>query len=165
MSQGKILVAEQGGDYLLKFNGDLRVTLCGSLNRYLETIFASDEVGSVVVDLLDTEGLDSTTLGLLAKLALHCQRRYAIEPQLFCADPGLLRLLECMSLDELFAVHSKLPDSDQPLTELAAVDAPVDELRQQVLDAHRTLVELNPDKHGEFTDLIAALEREQAEAN
>lgn len=165
MSQGKILVAEQHGDYLLKFAGDLRVTLCGSLNRYLETIFASDEVSSVVVDLLDTEGLDSTTLGLLAKLALHCQRHYQLEPQLFCADPGLLRLLECMSLDELFAVYSELPESGEPLTELAAVDAPVDELRQQVIDAHRTLVELNPDKHGEFTDLIAALEHEQAQVN
>ena len=165
MSQGKILVAEQNGDYLLKFCGDLRVTLCGSLNRYLETIFASEEVNSVVVDLLETEGLDSTTLGLMAKLAMHCQRHYQVQAQLFCTDPGLLRLLECMSLDELYAVYTDTPQRSELLEPLAAVVAPEDELRQQVLDAHRTLVELNPDKQDEFTDLIAALESEQAAAH
>ncbi len=165
MSQGQILVAQQSGDFLLKFCGDLRVTLCGSLNRYLETIFASSKVNSVVVDLLEAKGLDSTTLGLLAKLALHCQRHYQLQPQLFCTDPGLLRLLECMSLDELFVVYRQTPEQRPALTELEVVSAPVDEMRQQVLDAHRTLVALNPDSGSEFTDLIAALESEQAALN
>ena len=41
MSLGKILVSDNQGNYLLKFLGDVRVTLCGSLNRHMETIFGN----------------------------------------------------------------------------------------------------------------------------
>ena len=71
MSAGKILVSDNQGNYLLKFVGDVRVTLCGSLNRHMETIFGSQDVKKVIVDMLEAEGLDSTTLGLMAKLGLH----------------------------------------------------------------------------------------------
>ena len=43
MSAGKILVSDEEGDYLLKFVGDVRVTLCGSLNRYMDRIFGSND--------------------------------------------------------------------------------------------------------------------------
>jgi hypothetical protein len=41
------------------------------------------------------------------------------------------------------------------------VPAGVDEVRQQVLEAHKLLLKLNPKNSAEFTDLINALESEQ----
>jgi hypothetical protein len=38
------------------------------------------------------------------------------------------------------------------------VVTPVDETREQVLEAHKLLMQLNPDNCEEFTDLISALE-------
>ena len=75
------------GNYLIKFIGDVRVTLCGSLNRYMETIFGNSDVKKVVVDMLEAEGLDSTTLGLMAKLGLHCRKAYSIDVQVFLPKP------------------------------------------------------------------------------
>ena len=156
--QGKILVSHDQGRYLLKMEGDLRVTLCGSLNRYLDKIFVDEQVEQVVVDLLSAENLDSTTLGLLAKLGIHCQKTYGINVQLFCQDEGILRTLNCMGLDELFEIYQEVPAASDHLEEIEQVSAEVDDLRRQVLEAHKLLVLLNPANQDEFTDLIRALE-------
>ena len=163
MSVGKILVSDEQGNYLIKFIGDVRVTLCGSLNRYMETIFGSSEVNKVVVDMLEAEGLDSTTLGLMAKLGLHCRKEYGLDVQVFCQNPSILRTLDCMGFNDLFEIFQEVPETktNGKLHSIAAVDTEMDEIRRQVLEAHRLLVELNPENSTEFTDLIRALESDQ----
>ena len=158
MSAGKILVSDEEGNYLIKFIGDVRVTLCGSLNRYMETIFGSRDVKNVVVDMLEAEGLDSTTLGLMAKLGLHCRKQYGIDVQVFCQNPSILRTLDCMGFDELFDIIQQVPEISANLQSITSVNSEVDEIRKQVLEAHKLLVQLNPKNSSEFIDLIRALE-------
>ena len=160
MNSGKILVSDQLGNHLLKFTGDVRVTLCGTLNRYIESIFGSKNVKRVVVDMLDAEGLDSTTLGLLAKLGLHCQQQYGLNIEVFCQNSSILRTLESMSFDEIFDIFDQLPDLDasSDLHEIGTQNLPLDEIREQVLEAHKILVRLSEDNQQEFQDLIKALE-------
>jgi|TARA_B110000967_G_scaffold90979_1_gene93518 anti-anti-sigma factor len=161
VSTGKIFVADEQGNYLIKFIGDVRVTLCGSLNRYIDRIFGSSDVKKVVVDLLEADGLDSTTLGLMAKLGLHCRKEYAIDVQVFCQNPSILRTLDCMGFDELFDIYQEVPNITAKLQSITSVNPEVDEIRKQVLEAHKLLVQLNPKNSSEFTDLIRALESDQ----
>ncbi len=161
MSVGRILVSDEAGNYLIKFIGDVRVTLCGSLNRYMETIFGNSDVKKVVVDMLEAEGLDSTTLGLMAKLGLHCRKAYSIDVQVFCQNPSILHTLDCMGFNELFDIFQQVPESNAKLHSIVSVDAEVDDIRKQVLEAHKLLVQLNPENSTEFTDLIRALESDQ----
>ena len=157
MNKGKILVGESEGNYLIKMTGDVRVTLCTSLNQYINTIFKASDVSTVLVDLRDVEGLDSTTLGLLAKLALSCQRMYQLTPLLFCTNEGVLKTLEVMALDEYFEVIRSYDASDTALEELPC--SPDEErARQDVLEAHKLLIEINPGCEAEFIDLIQYLE-------
>ena len=158
MSAGKILVSDNQGNYLLKFIGDVRVTLCGSLNRHMETIFGSKDVRKVIVDMLEAEGLDSTTLGLMAKLGLHCRKEYGINVQVFCQNPSILRTLNCMGFDEIIDIIQEVPTIDGQLHSIESVNSEVDEIRRQVVEAHKLLMQLNPDNSKEFTDLIRALE-------
>jgi len=161
VSTGKIFVADEQGNYLIKFIGDVRVTLCGSLNRYIDRIFGSSDVKKVVDDLLEADGLDSTTLGLMAKLGLHCRKEYAIDVQVFCQNPSILRTLDCMGFDELFDIYQEVPNITAKLQSITSVNPEVDEIRKQVLEAHKLLVQLNPKNSSEFTDLIHALESDQ----
>jgi len=161
VSTGKIFVADEQGNYLIKFIGDVRVTLCGSLNRYIDRIFGSSDVKKVVVDLLEADGLDSTTLGLMAKLGLHCRKEYAVDVQVFCQNPSILRTLDCMGFDELFDIYQEVPNITAKLQSITSVNPEVDEIRKQVLEAHKLLVQLNPKNSSEFTDLIRALESDQ----
>ena len=161
MSVGKILVSDDQGNYLLKLIGDVRVTLCGSLNHHMETIFGRQDVKNVIVDMLEAEGLDSTTLGLMAKLGLHCRKEYGINVQVFCQNPSILRTLDCMGLEDIFDIIQEVPTINAELHSIESVSPEVDEIRRQVVEAHRLLMELNPDNSKEFIDLIRALESDQ----
>jgi anti-anti-sigma factor len=161
MSAGKILVSDNEGNYLLKLIGDVRVTLCGSLNRHMETIFGSQDVKKVIVDMLEAEGLDSTTLGLMAKLGMHCRKEYGINVQVFCQNPSILRTLDCMGFEEIFDIIQEVPTIDAQLHSIESVNSEVDEIRRQVVEAHKLLMQLNPENSKEFTDLIRALESDQ----
>ena len=159
MSQGQILISDKADHYLIKLVGDLRLTLSGSLNRYMDVLFGNNNVQSMVVDMLDAKAVDSTTLGLIAKLGLHCREQYQMNVKLFCQNPSIIRTLECMSFDEIIDIFQQSPDEfDAELRCLDAVTSEVDEVRQQVLEAHKLLIKLNPKNGAEFTDLINALE-------
>ena len=158
MSTGKILVSDKDGNYLIKFSGDVRVNLCGSLNHHMAAIFGSTDVQHVVIDMLEADCVDSTTLGLIAKLALHCRKEYNINMQLFCQNPSILRTLDCMSFDEIIDICQEVTDIDADLHAIETVNSDIDEVRRQVLEAHKLLTQLSPDSSKEFTDLIRALE-------
>lgn len=159
MGQGKILISDKADNYLLKLVGDVRLTLSGTLNRYMEILFGKNQVKSIVVDMLDADGVDSTTLGLIAKLGLHSREYYQINVKLFCQNPSIIRTLECMGFDEIIDIFQQSPDEfDAELRNLEEVPTAVDEVRKQVLEAHRLLLKLNPENSAEFTDLINALE-------
>ncbi len=158
MTEGRILVAEKDGIYLLKLCGDVRVTLCASISEYLEHIFTGDPVTEVYVDLLEAECIDSTTLGLLAKLAIHTQEAFGLRTRLLCVNPNILRIFEAMDIDGLFDILG-LPN--KPVLEPEEVspgELDENQIRHQVLEAHKLLVKLNPALMGEFVDLITSLE-------
>jgi len=158
VTEGKILVAEKHGIYLLKLSGDVRVTLCASISDYIHKIFTCGDALEVYVDLLDAECIDSTTLGLLAKLAIYTQEQFGIRTRLLCVSKDILRVFEAMDIDGLFDILG-LPEKLE-LSPVEVVPNPLDEasVRQQVLEAHQLLVKLNPSLTAEFFDLITSLE-------
>lgn len=161
MSQGKILVAEKANVYLLKLTGDVRLTLCASITDYINKIFKNEAVEDVYVDLLEAECIDSTTLGLLAKLALHTMKTFDIRTKLLCVNKDILRIFEAMDIDNLFDILGLLePEDDVPseVQEIKPKAVDEDTIRQQVLEAHQLLVKLNPELMNEFFDLITSLQ-------
>ena len=57
---GSISVGASEGTYVLKFNGDIRVGLCGALEAFCDSMLAAAEFRGVIVDLADTIAIDST---------------------------------------------------------------------------------------------------------
>lgn len=159
MTGGRILVGDHDGIYVLKFLGDVRVTLCATMDAFLRSLLGRDDFRSVLVDLTDTEGIDSTSLGLLAKLSLETQRRFDLIPTLVSTNPDITRVLLTMGFDDIFhIIEEPLSDAGQ-LGELPTLETDEDDVRQRVLDAHRVLMNLNDDNRESFRDLVSALER------
>ena len=80
MQEGKILAAHHDGAYVLRLEGDVRLTLCTTIDEYFQRMFDDPEFASVWVDLCGAEGIDSTTLGMLAKLALQVEEKFVFQP-------------------------------------------------------------------------------------
>ncbi len=155
---GKILVAQHDGVYLMKFVGDVRVTLCTAVDQFLQSMLDDAQFRSVVIDLTRTDGIDSTSLGVLAKLSIHMQERFGFVPTLVSTRPDITRVLRSMGFDDVFhIVESPLATKEQ-FGELPQCDCSEEDLRQRVLEAHKVLMSLSDANREAFQDLVETLE-------
>jgi len=162
MSRGKILVSQDASSYVIKLEGDVRVVLCASLNDYMSTIFKSNTISRIIVDMVETEGVDSTTLGLLAKLAIYSNEKFNIRPIVFCPDESLYETLIVMGLDDVFEIiKSKQSDLNNYEELPSASTSSAIDIKKHVLTAHQLLSSINEKNKNEFLDLISALEKEK----
>lgn len=157
MQPGKILFAEHEGSFIIKLVGDVRLTLCTSFDEFLERMFSHPKFLSVVVDLNDADGIDSTTLGLLAKLAIQAQKRFKFRPILLCNREDILRIISSMGFDEVFEVQQGASQIDKA-SELPIRQEAEDAVRQRIICAHKVLMELRAENRLRFQELIKALE-------
>ncbi|MEH6469928.1 MAG: STAS domain-containing protein [Halopseudomonas sp.] len=158
MSSGKILFAEQAGTYVLKLVGDVRLTLCSTLDQFLAATLENEGFQTVIIDLTETEGIDSTSLGLLAKISVKMKRRHQQLPTIVSTNDDITRVLLSMGFDKVFVLIEDSVDSDSALQELDVMQESEEQVRVRVLDAHRTLMDLNDNNRDAFKDLVRSLE-------
>ena len=158
MSLGRILVANGNGTYLLKFVGDVRLGLGAAFDEFLDRLFQNDNLCSVLVDVSAAEGIDSTSLGVLARLSIQSKKRLGCVPTLVSTHPDITRLLTAMGFDDVFHIVKEPLRDECQLGELPKSEMSQAELRQRVLAAHRTLMALNDDNRERFQDLVSTLE-------
>ncbi len=151
---GRFLVAEHNGSYVLKLVGDVRLNLCSTIDQFVERMFVDVSCQSVVVDLTETEGLDSTTLGLLAKMALFVRKRLHLRPLIVTGDEGIIRLLKSMGLEQIFDIQRTPMANAVADCELQAQTMDEQTARAKVLQAHQVLMTLNQQNREAFRDLV-----------
>jgi anti-anti-sigma factor len=156
--KGKILVASKDGVYLMKFIGDVRVTLAATADTFLEAMFCDKQFKSVVVDLSKTSGIDSTSLGILAKLSILARERFGYTPTLVSTNNDITRLLKGVGFDDVFHIVREPIAYKEQLGELPKRVTSEEDVRERVLEAHRALVSLNEANREEFQDLVKTLE-------
>jgi anti-anti-sigma factor len=92
------------GTHVLRFLGDVRVTLCGALDAYCERMVKDPDFHAVVIDLEQTENLDSTALGCLARLSIRVKKLNQRVPTLICNSSNLKRILSSMGFHDVFMI-------------------------------------------------------------
>ena len=159
MSESRVLVGLQDKKvFCLKLEGDVRVPWCVSLETYCGYVIQQPNLSGVCVDLTQAVNLDSTTLGVLAKVAILCSKHCEGRARLLCADPDLIRLAESMGFDTVFDIAEGPALTGVSFDELPYVDCSESEFQESVISAHRTLMDMNDDNKAAFSDLVAALE-------
>jgi len=160
MASYKILQAEERGIYILKFIGEIRLNLCSTLDQIIDNMVSNPEFKTVVVDLTEAEVVDSTTLGLLAKIALASEERSKFMPSLITTNPDITRIVQSMGFDSIFLILREPASEIEELEEIPVLKAGEQEVREKVLDAHRVLMSMNKHNQEEFSNLVRALECE-----
>ena len=156
---GKILAASHHGAYVIRLIGDVRLTLCTTIDEYFQKMFEDPEFASVWVDLCEAEGIDSTSLGLLAKLALKVKERFGFAPAIYSCDPGINRLLKSMGFQRLFELREEVCSNPENISEIPSVEGSEQDIKEKVVEAHRVLMGLNEENRVRFKDLMNALEQ------
>lgn len=159
MSNGQIQCAEWQGTFILKFLGDVRLTLCPALDDAIDRIFADSNLSNIVIDLTESVNLDSTTLGLLAKLSILTRQKVGLLPTLVTTHPDINRVLYSMGFAQVFNIVEQAVLPADSLIALPYQDVDEAEVRATVLEAHRILMSLNESNREAFHDLVCALEQ------
>ena len=160
MANYKILQAEQQCIYVLKFIGEIRLYLCSTLDIIIDSMASNPLFKTVVIDLSETTIIDSTTLGLLAKIAVLARKKSSFLPTIITTNPDVTRIIQTMGFDEIFIIMKEPASNITDLEELPILKATEQEVREKVLDAHLRLMDLNDSNREEFKDLVQALECE-----
>ncbi len=159
MQQGRILAASQHGAYVIRLVGDVRLTLSTTIDDFFQRMFEDPDFVSVWVDLCEVEGIDSTTLGLLAKLALKVKEKFGFEPAIYSRDPGINRLLRSMAFNRLFELHEESCSNPDNISEIPSVRGSEESVKLKVIEAHRVLMGISDENRERFKDLLTVLER------
>lgn len=158
MQPGKIWVADHAGVYVIKMVGDVRLTLCMSFDQFIDSMFERDDFASIIFDLTEAEAIDSTTLGLMAKISILAGQRKQLRPVVISTLPGINRLLDSMGFGEIFDIVKEAPENLRAEVCLEAGELDEGCARDKVLEAHRILMELNEKNRETFKDLVKTLE-------
>jgi len=156
MTGCRISAAKNQGAHLLRLEGDVRLVMCTALEEYFERVFNDQEFLSVWVDVTGATGLDSTTLGMLAKLAIKTHEKFGFRPTIFSANPGIDRLLQTMGFAQLFDVRNEACEGYTH--DIPAHPSTESEIRERVIEAHKTLMAMSEANRDAFQDLVRTRE-------
>lgn len=154
----KILSARENGVVIIRLLGDVRYTISATFKAFLETLFHDPKVTNIIVDLSGTSNIDSTNLGLLAKVATHSHKHLHHKSLLVSDNSDVNQVLHSVGFDRVFVLtdHYDMPATE--LAELAPEEASREQLADVLLDAHRTLAGMNDNNKAMFADVVRSLE-------
>ena len=158
MTEGKILAASKHGAYVIRMTGDVRLTLSTTIDDYFDKMYEDENFVSVWVDLCEAEGIDSTTLGMLAKLAIEVKKKFGFTPAIYSSNSGINRLLKSMGFQRLFNLHEEVCGTSELVSEIPVIPGTEQDVKEKVIDAHRVLMGISDDNKSRFKDLMAVLE-------
>ena len=152
---GEILLAKGPERWSFKFVGDVRLSLCTTLDQLIGDVFSAGYPGVLEIDLTPAINIDSTCLGLLAKLAMQYETETQSQPFLCCPHAHLIDLIESLGLESLFNWVEEIQILDAESVPLRPCDAVT--AQPLVLEAHERLAQLSTDNQAQFQGLIDSL--------
>jgi anti-anti-sigma factor len=161
MIDGQVTHAAQAGVHVLRYSGTVNFTIAPALQRFFQHLIHEGCVSGLVFDLTAAESLDSTNLGLMARVNEQVRETGCANSVIISSNEDIDAVLRSMGFDQTFDLSpasSEVPDtSAEPV---AAELLSAAELRQTMLEAHRALVRLSEAGRLEFESVVACLERD-----
>ena len=161
MNEGRVKAAFDSGVFVLKLCGDVRLTLCSTLDTQAQQLARTPGLHSLLVDLREATNVDSTALGFLAKVAIAVEGRVLYKPTIVVDNPDVQRMLEVMGFAQYFAMLKKPFTEISELRDLPEIPADREELRQRILEAHRILMRMSEHNREQFQPLVKMLEAQE----
>ena len=162
MAEGRVTYAQEDRWHVLRYFGRVDYTLAPALDRFVQSLFEDGGVKPFLFDLRQARMVDSTHLGLLARIAERVRLADGGKSVIVSSCQDINDVIRSMGFEEIFDIRSEPPASSRcDSEELVTGDAPTHgELLRTMLDAHRTLVSLNNRDRQRFQEVVSMLEAE-----
>jgi anti-anti-sigma factor len=160
MNGGTARFAREGDTWILKLQGDVRHPLSPAINALLDRAFADPSLRHFLVDLSETDAIDSTNLGVLARIANHMEDQGLPRPTLIAPGADIQTVLRFVCFDRVLHLVTESGETRASLESLPEVDAEERAMLALVLDAHRRLCAMDDHNRAVFQDVVELMERE-----
>ncbi len=160
MVNGKILYAMVDKTCVLKFLGSIAYNISPGFDRFLQRITHDTTIDSFVIDLTETLYIDSTNLGLLARLHEFSLKQSTVPPTLISNRENINEVIFNIGFSNIFNIVECVDENCTNLNELPQFESTPDKLAPIILKAHRELVKLNENNKELFMDIVKYLEQD-----
>lgn len=160
MVEGRILHGARDGVQVLIYSGDIRYTFSLALDAYLQRLLRQRDLKGFVVDLTEARSIDSTHLGILARLARAMQRLGLPKVTLISSRPAINEVLEGVGFDRVFRILPHRWTPPDSMQEIPRIAVDTRSMRDLLLASHRELMAMSRDNHNQFKDVVKAFEEE-----
>jgi anti-anti-sigma regulatory factor len=161
MPQDSILFAETDDICFIKFIGNIQYTISSGFDTLVAKIISSKSTKDVVFDVNQATHIDSTNLGLMARIARFIIETYDRKPVIICDNVDINTIFLSMGFEHAFIIVKKLEITQPELFELPAEKQERAEQLEMLTGAHRTLMEMNEKNKQTFQPIVQMFENEE----
>lgn len=157
METGAVYYAKHRDTYVIKLTGEVRYLLGCSFDDFLTRLFAREDFRDILIDLTETRMIDSTCLGLLAKIAIYKRRRSSEKVTIFSTDEDINKILDGVGFYSIFNICNANPTPAGDADQINVCAADQSHLAKTLYDAHLILSELNDKNREMFRNVVDEL--------
>jgi anti-anti-sigma factor len=168
MPDGRVTYSDTDGLHVLHYFGRVDYTMAPAVDRFVDSLLSGPTpdgtrpggVRPFVFDMTDARLIDSTNLGLVARIAHRVQG--AGRCTIVSDSEDIDDVLDSMGFQAIFDLVTDHPAVHGGASEAAITgeECTQGELLRTMLEAHRTLASLNEKDRAEFKDVVSLLEAE-----
>lgn len=148
----------------IKLVGDVKYNYSNNFNNFIDTIFNKNFAEDIIIDLSSTNYIDSTNLGLLAKIARFQNKQNSKKVTIISTQKNITELLESMGFDMVFILIKTTVNESRNYLDVDNIGNLDDRATAKLmLEAHRELAELNDANKATFKDVVNFLSNELGE--
>jgi anti-anti-sigma factor len=144
---------------VLRYFGRVDYMSAPAIKRFTDDLVGRKICG-LVFDLSEAENLDSTNLGLLARVADRALSRCGCRSLIVSTREDINCVLSSMGFDQMFTIVKDTTRADQaPAGDaIESTEAAEAELRNVMIEAHRMLMGMSEAGRVEFEEVVKCLE-------
>jgi len=158
MDRGRYFFAEKDDITYLKMVGNLKYTSSSGFDHFVDGLMERG-FHNVLLDLSEATYIDSTNLGMIAKIAGRARKNPDVHVTILSPNEDINEILKSVHFEKLFTIVEEYPD-DHDLQEIPDQERGRREDLKMLLEAHRALMDVHENNRPQFKDVVELLESE-----
>jgi anti-sigma B factor antagonist len=155
MSQATLSVAVTENRAFIKVHGRATFESSEDLKKFCIRML-DQNVTNIDIEMSQCSGMDSTFMGIMTMISLAAKKKKAIVSLINTGEANQKNLFS-LGLKTMFNFTSTEKETQPKWEELAKSEVSQDQHKDNVLNAHQTLIDVHEDNRKEFQDIITFL--------
>lgn len=160
MTNCNYYIAEKDSKYYLKLTGRNNYMYCSAFKEFVDELISKSECQNIFIDLTEVDSIDSTNLGILAKLANFMLQKHNKKPVIYSTNEDINVVLQSIGFNNVFTIiDQNLSEFNENYSKLDDKKVTKEDLNAILYEAHYALSNLNSENQKVFAEVIDILHK------